>query len=481
LPGTVQAENFDEGGQDVAYHDSSPAQNSGGLYRQTGVDLEATTDSGGGYSVGWVSAGEWLNYTVNVGTAGTYTIEARVASAGAGGTFHIEANGIALTTPLTVPDTGAWQTWTTLSRTGVSLASGTQILRLVMDTAGPGGAVGNFNWLRAIVPTTGSTPYTGTPVALPGTFEAEDFDEGGADVAYHDSSAQNSGGMYRQTGVDIEPTTDTGGGYNVGWVTAGEWLNYSVSVATPGSYTIAVRVAAPGIGGSFHVEAKGITLADAVAVPDTGSWQTWTTVTRTVSLTTGTQILRLVMDTDGVSGAVGNFNWVRVTPATTGSTPYTGTPVALPGTVQAENFDEGGQDVAYHDNSPAQNSGGMYRQTGVDLESTTDSGGGYDVGWVSAGEWLNYTVSVSKAGTYTLEVRVASPGVGGTFHIEANGIALTAPIPVPDTGGWQAWTTVTRAGVALAAGTQVLRVVMDTVGASSAVGNFNWVRITSAE
>src|SRR5258708_39726396 len=85
------------------------------------------------------------------------------------------------------------------------------------------------------------------------------------------------------------------------------------------------------------------------------------------------------------------------------STPYSGSPAVVPGTIQAENFDNGGEGVAYHD-SGSNNVGGAYRQTGVDIEAS--SAGGYDVGWIAAGEWLNYTVSVATAGTYTVQVRV---------------------------------------------------------------------------
>ena len=105
VPGTIQAEDFDDGGSGVGYLDTT-AGNSGGQYRATDVDIESTSDVGGGYSVGWAFAGEWLAYTVNVATAGTYDLEVRVASAGAGGTFHIEVNGVDRTGPLTVPNTG---------------------------------------------------------------------------------------------------------------------------------------------------------------------------------------------------------------------------------------------------------------------------------------------------------------------------------------------------------------------------------------
>ena len=478
LPGTIQAEQFDEGGAGIAYHDDS-AGNSGGQLRTTDVDLERTGDDGGGYNVGWVSAGEWLNYTVHVATAAVYLIEVRVASPGAGGTFHLEVDGLDKTGPVAIPDTGGWQDWTTVAASGVPLAAGAQVFRLVMDTPASSGAVGNFNWIRvSFDQPAGSTPYLGTPAALPGTIEAEHFDNGGAELAYHDDSAGNSGGQLRTTDVDLELTGDDGGGYNVGWVSAGEWLNYTVHVATAAVYLIEVRVASPGAGGTFHLEVDGLDKTGPVAIPDTGGWQDWTTVAASgVPLAAGAQVFRLVMDTPASSGAVGNFNWIRVSfdqPA--GSTPYLGTPAALPGTIEAEHFDNGGAELAYHDDS-AGNSGGQLRTTDVDLELTGDDGGGYNVGWVSAGEWLNYTVHVATAAVYLIEVRVASPGAGGTFHLEVDGLDKTGPVAIPDTGGWQDWTTVAASGVPLAAGAQVFRLVMDTPASSGAVGNFNWIRV----
>jgi hypothetical protein len=187
------------------------------------------------------------------------------------------------------------------------------------------------------------------------------------------------------------------------------------------------------------------------------------------------------MDTAGNGGgAVGNINWLRLTALPTGgSTPYGGAPVTLPGLVEAERFDEGSAGVAYHDTTGG-NSGGALRPTDVDLEATTDAGGGYNVGWITAGEWLNYTVNIATSGAYALEVRVASPGAGGTFHIEANGLDVTGPMAIPATGGWQAWTTVIATGLSLQTGTQRLRVVMDTPGSGGgAVGNVNWLRLSA--
>ena len=164
------------------------------------------------------------------------------------------------------------------------------------------------------------------------------------------------------------------------------------------------------------------------------------------------------------------------TPSPGGSTPYGGTPVSLPGTVQFENYDAGGEGVAYHDSTTG-NAGGAYRQNSVDIKSSTDAGGGYLVGWTTAGEWLKYTVKVVASGTYAIDVRVASSGAGGTFHIEVNGVDKSGTMTVPDTAGWQTWKTITKTGVVLAAGTQVIRVVMDSNGPSGSVANFNWFAV----
>lgn len=498
LPGKIEAENFDDGGEGVSYHDNSIGNN-GGVYRDTDVDIAQAADAGGGYTVGWAGAGEWLAYSVTVSTSAAYDLDFRVASAGSGGRFHLEVDGVDITGPIVVPDTGDWQTWTTIRKPGVSLTSGEHVLRLVMDEDGATGAVGNFNWFAVQPadasppppppppPSGGSTPYGGAPVALPGTIEAENFDEGGAGIAYQDDGPGNNGGAHRATDVDVALASDIGGGYTLGWVGAGEWLQYTVSVAAAGTYDFEFRVASAGPGGTFHVELDGVDVTGPLAVPDTGDWQTWTTIRRAgVSLTAGQQVLRLVMDTDGQTGAVANFNWIRVLnadgtpppppPPPPASTPFNGVAVVLPGLIEAEHFDVGGAGVAYHDQG-AGNNGGAFRDTDVDIAAAVDAGGGYTIAWVGAGEWLNYSVDVDEAGVFFLDVRLASVGAGGTFHIEVDGVDATGPISVPDTGAWQAWTTV-RTSIELPAGPQVWRIVMDTNGASGAVANFNWLRLS---
>jgi beta-glucanase (GH16 family) len=144
--------------------------------------------------------------------------------------------------------------------------------------------------------------------------------------------------------------------------------------------------------------------------------------------------------------------------------PYGGKPAPIPGRIALSDYDKGGEGLAYHDTDAA-NTNGLYRPyDGVDLEGCTDSGGGFDVGWTAAGEWLKYTVEVTSAGTYSITFRVASDGKGGTIHLEdGSGKDLTGPVTVPNTGGWQKWRDVT-ATVSLPAGTQTLKLVEDTGG-----------------
>lgn len=146
----------------------------------------------------------------------------------------------------------------------------------------------------------GQAAYLGTPFALPGKIETENYDVGGESIAYHDQDAANNGGQYRPgEGVDIEGCTDVGGGYNVGWLNAGEWLEYTVQVPASGQYTVGTRVASQSTGGVFRILFDGADKTGDLAVPVTGGWQNWTTVSAPVNLTAGTQTMRFVAGSGG--------------------------------------------------------------------------------------------------------------------------------------------------------------------------------------
>ncbi|HXH07671.1 MAG TPA: carbohydrate-binding protein [Vicinamibacterales bacterium] len=337
VPGTIEAEDFDNGPNGTAYYDQTPG-NAGGQYRATDVDIAQTPS--GGYTVGWAGAGEWLAYTINVTAAGRYRLVARVASPASGGTFHVEFNGQNKTGTMQVPATGGWQVYQDVAAE-VSLDAGVQVMRLVLDSNAPStGATGNFNFIR-LETSSGSSgssgtsggsgdtrgPFGGTPWAIPGTVQAEDFDSGGNGVAYYDNSPGNAGGQYRATDVDIAQTAS--GGYTVGWAGAGEWLAYTVNVASAGPYRLVARVASPASGGAFHVEFGGQDKTGTMWVPATGGWGVYQDVAANVWLDAGVQVMRLVLDANAPStGAVANFHFIRLEAAS--STPPPSSPSPSP-------------------------------------------------------------------------------------------------------------------------------------------------------
>src|ERR1700722_7101328 len=463
IPGTVQAENYDTGGQGVAYNVLS-INGSGNSYRSDGVDLEGTGDTGGGYDLGWTASGQWFRYTVNVATAGTYTVTFRVAALNAvTDALHISNSaGTNLTGSVNVPATGAWQTYTNVT-VAVTLPAGQQTLTINQDNAG-----WNINYTTFA--STGGA-FGGTPAPIPGTVQAENYDLGGQGVGYSVTSINGTANSYRSDGVDLEATSDTGGGYNLGWTASGQWFKYTVNVATAATYTVTFRVAAlDAVTDGFHISnSSGTNLSGSVNVPATGAWQTWENVTATVTLPAGQQTLTIDQDNAGW-----NLNYVTFTSGSSGEGAYGGTPAAIPGTVQAENYDTGGQGVGY-DVSSTNGSANSYRSDGVDLKVTTDTGGGYDLGWTASGQCFRYTVNVATAGTYTVTFRVAAPGaVGDAFHLaNSAGADLSGTVAVPATGGYQDWTNVT-ANVMLPAGVQTLTLDQDAAG-----WNINYFTVSS--
>ena len=310
------------------------------------------------------------------------------------------------------------------------------------------------------------TPYTGTAINLPATFEAENFDKGGQGSGYNDTTAPNDGGQYRTSeGVDIVASTSMGG-YAVNNFRTGEWLAYTINVPAAGKYDLAIHAANNGNPGAFHLQIDGVKVTGSIAVPKTGGWDTFAWVgANGINLPAGQHVLKVVSDTQYF-----NLNAVRAT-ATAGAaaapvklgTPYSGTPVALPGTIEAENFDKGGEGLGYRDLSSG-NSGGQYRTSeSVDIIVANDAtgGGAYAVSHFQTGEWLAYTVNVTAAGKYDLAIRAANNGNPGAFHLELNGARITDSIAVPKTGGWNQYAWIGASGIVLPAGQHQLKLVSD--------------------
>lgn len=109
---------------------------------------------------------------------------------------------------------------------------------------------------------------------------------------------------------------------------------------------------------------------------------------------------------------------------------------------------------------------------GILTQNTNDTGGGLNVGWIDAGDWMDYNITIPEAGTYTVSLRVASVPGSATTQLQINGNVLST-VNIVSTGGWQNWVTLTST-VQLAAGAQTLRLY--SVNQS---WNINWLEIYS--
>ncbi|NII28806.1 carbohydrate-binding protein [Pseudoflavitalea sp. X16] len=111
---------------------------------------------------------------------------------------------------------------------------------------------------------------------------------------------------------------------------------------------------------------------------------------------------------------------------------------------------------------------------GIQTEACTDAGGGQNVGWIDATDWMAYyNINFPVSGTYKVEYRVASLNGGGTLSLDLNaGTIQLGALAVPSTGGWQNWTTITH-NVYINAGTYNVGVYAQAGG-----WNLNWLRIT---
>jgi CxxC motif-containing protein (DUF1111 family) len=119
------------------------------------------------------------------------------------------------------------------------------------------------------------------------------------------------------SGVRTEPCDDVGGGLNVGFIDAGDWMAYRnapVTIFEGGSHLVEFRVASPEGGGSIRFEEMGgDALHATVAVPSTGGWQVWQTISATVELAAGEHRFGLNATAGGW-----NLNWFRVRRASGG-------------------------------------------------------------------------------------------------------------------------------------------------------------------
>jgi beta-glucanase (GH16 family) len=248
----------------------------------------------------------------------------------------------------------------------------------------------------------------------------------------HDIPAHVEAEHYEGYGGDFREikANDLGDGWAVGYLDAGEYMQYNFNVPQTGWYQIDYRVASDNNQGIITLGKGGVDIKQ-TPVPDTGGWQNWWTVSDLIWLEEGSQTLDVYATEGGW-----NLNHFKINPA----------PPATQ--VEAEYY---------------------AHMWGVQDEVTWDVGGGLNIGYIDDGDWMSYPVTIPVAGTYRITYRLASEGGGGTVTLGKDGNDIQQT-PVPDTGGWQNWTTVSDVAE-LDEGFQTL-----TVFATEGGWNLNWWR-----
>lgn len=139
--------------------------------------------------------------------------------------------------------------------------------------------------------------------------------------------------------------------------------------------------------------------------------------------------------------------------------PYNGAPIAIPGTVEVEEFDKGCEGEVYQDSDSENEGDAKIQDGGVDIVKGGDN---YAIGYTAADEWLEYTVKVQKSDEYKLSAFAASGLEGSGFKLDLDGKALVEKVSVPQTGDndWGVFEEIELGEFNLTEGEHILRMTI---------------------
>jgi PKD repeat protein len=290
----IEAEDFDQGGEGVAYHDTEPANLGNSNHRPgEGVDIETEN---GITDVGWIRAGEYLKYSIDTTAAGNFTLTLRAANPDATAkAVKVSVDGTPVT-QVSIGGTGAFTTYQDFtSAAPIAIGQGRHVVTLSFENINRI----NLDWLTLTAAPVSTLPQT-TPYGpgnnIPGRVQAENFDKNGvgaANAAFSDTTAINEGGAYRPNeAVDIEYTASIAS-YDVGWIRTGEYLIYTVQVASDGEYTAQFNAANPdATSKAIDVFVDGTKVGTA-QIGTTGAFETFKKFSFTLGLTEGKHQIKL--------------------------------------------------------------------------------------------------------------------------------------------------------------------------------------------
>jgi hypothetical protein len=153
--------------------------------------------------------------------------------------------------------------------------------------------------------------------------------------------------------------------------------------------------------------------------------------------------------------------------------PFNG-PHIVPCTIQAEDFDEGGEGVAYHDADATMQNGvtNTYRpDVSVEIENDGKNDG-YHVGWTNTGEWLEYTIETTSSGKFDFIFTWASPNNTSTMSLYVDEVLIKS-VNIPNTGAYDAYGEFSIKDVSMTAGKHVVKILLNH-------GNFDKFRIVAS-
>ncbi len=390
IPGTIEAENFDKGGEGVTFHDSNSSKDgNASSYRsdEGGYDI---SNGNGGKVIGNTNTGEWLEYTVNVQETGYYTYEAVVSSGSNGSSFSLavsDENGITnITDNISVPKTGSdWSKYTTITgRTTTQIKGGDRIIHL--DITGSNCNIDKIIFKHLIINDSINFKINGNTSAITlGESKTMDF-----------------------TPIHADKESDIA----------------FIKIIMNGSLITDTIKSRP-LQFTYTPQEAGTNTISAIAV-----------------------------DKYGRESAIAKYSFkVRG--------PYKA--INLPGTIQAENFDKGGEGLSYHDTNSNSEGDSNYRDDNGGMDLVKIGSTGTALGYTKLGEWTEYTVNVQTAGYYAYEANVSSGISGSGFRIGLmkNGReTVLAKISVPQTASnsWDTYKVVSdKISVLIPEGQQIIR------------------------